>query len=216
MNDLYAQLISAYGAQGWWPAETPFEVMVGAVLTQNTTWVQVERVIDRLRAADLLRPAPLLELPVETLAEHIRPAGYPRVKARRLQALCAWLIASGDLAALANRPTEALRAELLAVHGVGPETADSILLYALGRPVFVIDAYTRRILSRLGLITGKEPYEALRRLVESRLQTDVPARDYNELHALLVRHAKTACRVRPLCAACCLRAGCSASQAQGA
>ncbi|HMM44795.1 MAG TPA: endonuclease [Candidatus Macondimonas sp.] len=216
MNDLYARLLGTYGAQGWWPAETPFEVMVGAVLTQNTTWVQVERVIDRLRATDLLRPAPLLDLPVETLAEHIRPAGYPRVKARRLQALCAWLIASGDLAALADRPTEALRADLLAVHGVGPETADSILLYALGRPVFVIDAYTRRILSRLCLITGKEPYEALRRLIESRLHTDNPARDYNELHALLVRHAKTACRARPLCAACCLRMDCSVNQAQGA
>jgi len=215
MNDVYTRLLAAYGAQGWWPAETPFEVMVGAVLTQNTTWIQVERVIERLRTAALLRPAPLLDLPVETLAEHIRPAGYPRVKARRLQALCAWLIASGDLDGLTDRPTDALRADLLAVHGVGPETADSILLYALRRPVFVIDAYTRRILSRLGLITGKEPYEALRRLVESRLQTDDPARDYNELHALLVRHAKTACRVRPLCAACCLRADCSATQARG-
>ena len=212
MNDVYARLLAAYGAQGWWPAETPFEVMVGAVLTQNTTWIQVERVIERLRAADLLRPAPLLDLPVETLAEHIRPAGYPRIKARRLQALCAWLIASGDLAGLTDRSTHALRADLLAVHGVGPETADSILLYALGRPVFVIDAYTRRILSRLGLITGKEPYETLRRLVESGFQTDDPTLDYNELHALLVRHAKTACRVRPLCAACCLRADCSAGQ----
>lgn len=102
---------------------------------------------------------------------------------------------------------------MLAVHGVGPETADSILLYALGRPVFVIDAYTRRILSRYGLITGKEPYEALRRLVESTLHSEDPACDYNELHALLVRHAKTTCRVRPLCAACCLRADCSAGQA---
>ncbi|MFZ5533930.1 MAG: endonuclease III domain-containing protein [Pseudomonadota bacterium] len=215
MNDLFARLLAAHGAQGWWPAETPFEVMVGAVLTQNTTWIQVERAIERLRAADLLRPAALLDLPVETLAEHIRPAGYPRVKARRLQALCAWLIASGDLAGLTDRSTDALRAELLAVHGVGPETADSILLYALGRPVFVIDAYTRRIFSRLGLITGKESYEALRRLVESELHTDNPARDYNELHALIVRHAKTACRVRPLCAACCLRMGCSTGQAEG-
>ncbi|TFZ83484.1 endonuclease III domain-containing protein [Candidatus Macondimonas diazotrophica] len=215
MNDLYARLLAAYGAQDWWPAETPFEVMVGAVLTQNTTWIQVERVIERLRAAELLRPAPLRDLPIETLAELIRPAGYPRVKTRRLQTLCAWLIARGDLAGLIDRPTDVLRAELLAVHGVGPETADSILLYALGRPVFVIDAYTRRILSRYGLITGKEPYESLRRLVESRLHTDDPVRDYNELHALLVRHAKTACRVRPQCTACCLRAGCDASQTSG-
>ena len=215
MNDLYARLLAAHGAQDWWPAETPFEVMVGAVLTQNTTWIQVERVIERLRAADLLRPAPLRDLPAETLAEYIRPAGYPRVKARRLQALCAWLVARGDLAGLIDRPTDVLRAELLAVHGVGPETADSILLYALGRPVFVIDAYTRRILSRYGLITGKEPYEALRRLVESTLHSEDPACDYNELHALLVRHAKTTCRVRPLCAACCLRVGCDASQTSG-
>jgi endonuclease-3 related protein len=213
MNELYARLLTAYGAQGWWPAETPFEVMVGAVLTQNTTWIQVERVIARLRAAALLSPASLLDLPVDSLAEHIRPAGYPRVKARRLQALCAWLMASGDLAGLADRPTDALRADLLAVHGVGPETADSILLYALARPVFVIDAYTRRILARLGLVTGREPYEVLRRQVESTLHTDDPARDYNELHALLVRHAKTACRARPQCAACCLRVGCSAGQA---
>lgn len=209
MNRFYARLLTAYGPQDWWPAESPFEVMVGAVLTQNTTWVQVIRAISRLRDEALLAPTALLDLPVEALAECIRPAGYPNVKARRLQALCQWLVRSGGLPALADRSTDALRADLLGVHGVGPETADSILLYALGRPVFVIDAYTRRILSRCGHIDGQESYETLRREVESRLQTADPVADYNELHALIVHHGKTACRPRPRCEACVLRTDCA-------
>lgn len=210
MNRLYTQLLATYGPQSWWPAESPFEVMVGAILTQNTTWVQVARVIERLRDEALLAPTALLELSVEALAERIRPAGYPNVKARRLQALCQWLVRSGGLPALADRPTDTLRADLLAVHGVGPETADSILLYALERPVFVIDAYTRRILSRFGHIDGRESYETLRRKVESSLQTADPVADYNELHALIVQHGKTACRPRPRCEACILRTDCAA------
>lgn len=212
MNRLYARLLAAYGPQGWWPAESPFEVMVGAILTQNTTWVQVIRAIDRLRDESLLEPTALLDLSVEGLAERIRPAGYPNVKARRLHALCQWLIRSGGLPALADQFTDALRADLLAVHGVGPETADSILLYALDRPVFVIDAYTRRILSRCGHIGGREPYETLRHQVQSRLQTAAPVADYNELHALIVQHAKTACRPRPRCEACVLRSDCAVAR----
>jgi endonuclease-3 related protein len=186
--------------------------MVGAVLTQNTTWVQVIRAIDRLRDEALLAPTALLDLSVDALAERIRPAGYPNVKARRLQALCQWLVRSGGLPALAECSTDTLRAELLAVHGVGPETADSILLYALGRPVFVIDAYTRRILSRCGHIGGRESYETLRREVESNLQTADPVADYNELHALLVQHGKMACRPRPRCKACVLRSDCATAR----
>lgn len=212
MNRLYDQLLAAYGPQGWWPAESPFEVMVGAVLTQNTTWVQVARVIEGLRDEALLAPTALLELSVDALAERIRPAGYPNVKARRLQALCQWLVKTGGLVGLADHSTDTLRADLLAVHGVGPETADSILLYALARPVFVVDAYTRRILSRCGHIGGRESYETLRREVESSLQTADPVADYNELHALLVQHGKIACRPRPRCEACVLRSDCATAR----
>ena len=212
MNRLYTRLLQAYGPQGWWPAESSFEVMVGAILTQNTTWVQVIRAIDRLRDEALLAPTALLDLSVDALAERIRPAGYPNVKARRLQALCQWLVRSGGLSALAECATDTLRADLLAVHGVGPETADSILLYALARPVFVIDAYTRRILSRCGYIEGREPYETLRRKVESGLRTADPVADYNELHALIVQHGKIACRPRPRCEACILRTDCAAAR----
>jgi len=205
-RQLHDRLLAAYGPQHWWPADGPFEVMVGAVLTQNTNWGNVERAIQRLKVAEALDPMVLLAGAPEQVAEWIRPAGTFRVKAARLRNLCRWLADGGGYQALTACHTAALRAGLLAINGVGPETADSILLYAFQRPVFVIDAYTRRILARLGYIAGGEGYEALRAQVEEAMPAD-PAM-LGEYHALLVRHAKEACRVRPRCDACCLREAC--------
>lgn len=203
---IYAQLLAYYGPQYWWPAQTPFEVMVGAVLTQNTAWKRVEQAIAALRQHKALSAQALLALESETLGALIRPAGYYTVKTRRLQALCRWYLAQGGFAALQRWDTPRLRTELLAVHGVGPETADDILLYAFERPVFVIDAYTRRIGSRLGLLEAKAPYESLRQQFEQTLGLDVAV--FKEYHALLVAHAKTFCRVRPACQGCMLAHGC--------
>ena len=197
----YRRLLRHYGPQHWWPADTPFEVMVGAVLTQNTTWSNVERALARLKAG-VLTPQGILAMSESALAQLIRSSGYHRVKARRLHHLCRFLQRSGGIQALGHLPTEELRRELLAVHGVGPETADAILLYAFERPLFVVDAYARRVLSRLELIAGDEPYEALRRHVEQAFAGKVA--ELNELHALLVQHAKQACRVSPRCEGCVL------------
>ena len=200
---VYRQLHRAFGPQHWWPGDTPLEVAVGAVLTQNTAWTNVEKAIAALKSRRLLTLDRLARLSQHELAPLIRSAGFYNIKARRLAALLAWLQAEGGFAALARVPTGELRTHLLACHGVGPETADSILLYALGRPVFVVDAYLRRILSRYGLIAGDESYDELRRRFESSLPRR--PRVYNEYHALLVRLAKENCRTRPICETCPLR-----------
>jgi endonuclease-3 related protein len=199
---LYEQLHAAHGAQDWWPADSPFEVAVGAVLTQNTAWTNVERAIAGLKAAGMLSCEAILAATHEELAERIRPAGYFNVKARRLRHLCVFLADKGGLEALASLPTRTLRPALLAVNGIGPETADDILLYALDRPVFVIDAYTRRLLVRHGLASGTEDYETLRAGFERALPADVAL--FKEYHALIVEHAKQACRRRPRCGDCAL------------
>ncbi|MFO7650481.1 MAG: endonuclease III domain-containing protein [bacterium] len=204
LKRIFDRLLAAYGHQHWWPADSPFEVCVGAVLTQNTAWPNVERAIANLKAAGRLDPARLLALTEPALARLIRPAGCPNVKVRRLLALVRWLHDQGGLDALRHRPTAPVRAGLLGVHGVGAETADSILLYALGRPSFVVDAYTRRILSRYGLARGDEPYDRLKAMFERALPPD--ARRFNEFHALLVRLARTHCRARALCPGCPLEA----------
>lgn len=206
LQRLYERLLAAYGPQHWWPADSAFEVMVGAVLTQNTAWRNVERAIANLKGAGALDPAAIAALPTADLAALIRPAGYFNVKAQRLQAFCRFLRDQGGEAALAMLSTSELRHRLLAVHGIGPETADDMLLYAFGRPVFVVDAYTRRLLQRLGLATGAEGYEALRAGIENALGSDAPT--FNELHALIVHHAKMACSARPRCGDCCLRRIC--------
>jgi len=206
LQSLYEQLRAHYGVQPWWPAETPFEVAVGAVLTQNAAWSNVERAIDRLKAGGLLSLDALLAAPVETLAEAIRPSGYYNIKAQRLRNLCAFLDASGGLEGLGQWALEDQRGGLLEVKGVGPETADDILLYALDRPVFVIDTYTRRLLQRYRWANGDEPYEVLRGGFESALETGVEL--FQQYHALIVIHAKEACRKRPLCPGCALVAGC--------
>ncbi len=206
LKSLYRRLFNHYGSQHWWPAETPFEVMVGAVLTQNTAWINVQRAIENLRQAELLEPAAIAGLTPKRLARYLRPSGYFNVKAKRLQALCRWLLAEDAPASLA---TETLRGRLLSVHGIGPETADDILLYAYQRPVFVIDAYTRRLFSRLELLDGELSYEALRATFEKTLPADVAI--YNEYHALIDHHAKLVCRPKPKCEECILKAACPGS-----
>ncbi len=204
---IYKKLLVTYGPQQWWPANSKFEVMVGAVLTQNTAWINVEHAIGNLKKAKVLSPETIVAAPAAQLAAWLKPSGYFNVKAKRLKALCQWLIQQGGVRGLSKMPTPALREALLGVHGVGPETADAILLYALGRPSFVIDTYARRIFQRLGLIKGTEDYETLRRLFESSLDSDAAL--FNQYHALIVVHGKEACRKKPLCANCCFAARCS-------
>lgn len=199
-------LFEVYGPQHWWPAEDPFEVMVGAILTQNTAWVNVERALQALAAAGLDSAEALLACESPRLASMLRPVGYFNVKARRLRAFCRWYLDQGGVAALGRRDTATLRRDLLAVHGVGPETADDILLYAFDRPVFVIDAYTKRLFRRLGLVPGEVGYEGMRAWFETALGPRVPM--FNEYHALIVRHAKQVCKTRPRCEACCLAEFC--------
>ncbi|WP_462322194.1 endonuclease [Halochromatium sp.] len=207
ISTLFRSLLAAYGEQHWWPAETTFEVMLGAILTQNTAWTNVERALTQLCADITLTPDAVLALAEPRLAELIRPSGYFNVKAQRLKGFCAALIEAGGEPALAALPTETLRHWLLSIKGIGPETADDILLYAFERPVFVVDAYTRRLFRRLGLIDGDEGYEQIRRLVETALGPDTAC--LNEFHALIVRHAKDVCRARkPGCEACRLSQGC--------
>jgi endonuclease-3 related protein len=202
---LYTALDARYGPQDWWPARSRFEVAVGAVLTQHTAWAGVARAIGNLRAARRLAPRRLCRLSLPRLGRLIRPAGTWRLKARRLRALAVFFVerAGGRLERLRRAHLESLRAQLLGVRGIGPETADAILLYALDRPVFVADAYTRRVLSRHRMVPADIGYEALRRYLETHLPGD-PAL-FNEFHALLVAVAKSHCRARPRCEGCPLR-----------
>ncbi len=202
---LYWALLRRFGPQRWWPAKTPLEVAVGAILTQNTAWSNVERALERLAAQRLLAARRLQALDEVELASLIRPAGTYRVKARRLRAFLdfLWKQFGGRFDRLRTGPLGELRADLLSVSGIGPETADSILLYAAGRPVFVVDAYTRRVLARHRLVPPDIGYEPLRALFERHLPSD-PAL-FNEYHALLVAVGKRYCRSRPLCDSCPLR-----------
>lgn len=203
---LYEGMLVAYGAQEWWPADSAFEVAIGAVLTQNTNWVNVERAIANLKQAGVLQLHALLDLSHEELAALIRPSGYYNIKAQRLRALLEYLQAVGGLERLAHGGLEEARRGLLSVKGVGPETADDILLYAMDLPVFVIDAYTRRLLVRNHLAHGSETYEELRQGFQAVLPPDVAL--YKQYHALIVQHAKTSCRKQPECVTCCLKGIC--------
>jgi endonuclease-3 related protein len=180
--------------------------MVGAILTQNTAWTNVEKAIAALKARDRLSPQAILAARRDRLAQWIRPSGYFNIKSERLRQFCRWYQDQGGWEVLCRRDTQALRRELLAVKGVGPETADDMLLYAFERPVFVIDAYTRRIFSRLGLVEENEGYEALRARFEEGLEPDVAL--FNEYHALIVQHGKEVCRKRPRCGDCELARDC--------
>jgi len=209
LHRLYEVLLESYGPQSWWPADSPFEVMVGAVLTQNTAWNSVERAISQLRKNCDMTPERLLLIPEEKLEELIRPSGYFRQKAARVRGLCRFLLENGgkDLSRLAVLPTSELRERFLALKGIGPETADSILLYAFGRPVFVVDAYTVRLLERLDILPGKGSYGEVQDLFMRSLPPDAGL--FNEYHALLVTHAKERCRKKaPLCKTCPLNGRC--------
>jgi endonuclease-3 related protein len=206
LRQYFAALFRAHGPQHWWPGRTPFEVIVGAILVQNTSWINAASAITNLRRAKLLSPSALEKVPQPKLARLIRSSGYFRQKARKLKQFVIFLRKEhrGSFAAMFRAPTAKLREQLLRVHGVGPETADSILLYAGNHPVFVVDAYTRRILQRHGLATGKESYEEIRRLFEKSLPNDPQL--FNEFHALIVHTGKNYCRTRaPLCSQCALR-----------
>jgi endonuclease III related protein len=190
----------------WWPAKTPFEVIVGAILTQSTSWGNVERAIDNLRAARMLTPPAILNARTSRLAALVRPSGYFRQKAAKLKAFVRFLQNEydGSLKRMFQTPTSELREKLLSVHGIGPETADSILLYAGNHPVFVVDAYTHRILGRHAMISGKPDYESVRAQFEEALPRDPQL--WNEFHALIVNTGKTWCRKSvPRCQECPLR-----------
>jgi len=200
---IYRVLFQAYGPQHWWPGDTPFEVMVGAVLTQNTAWANVEKAIANLRRERLLEPERLFRVPLRKLAVLIRPSGFFTVKARRLNHLFKFIIDrySGSLALMFAEDPETLRHNLLEVNGVGPETADSILLYAGQRPFFVVDAYTKRVLSRHRVIAADADYHTVQGLFMDSLPRD--SRLFNEYHALIVRVGKEHCkRTAPRCKTC--------------
>jgi endonuclease-3 related protein len=207
--DIFNRLADYFGPLHWWPADTPFEVVVGAILTQNTAWRNVEMAIAALKEAEILSVRGLIDVGRKRLEELIRPAGFFRQKAEMLQLFVAYLRQhyAGDLGALLEGPLDAVRNELLTLKGVGPETADSILLYAGDRPSFVVDAYTRRLLFRLGLLEGNEKYAEIRSLFMDHLPHSSEL--YNEYHALIVEQCKVYCRVKPLCSDCPLKSVCT-------
>ncbi|MCW9059475.1 MAG: endonuclease [Gammaproteobacteria bacterium] len=207
LRKAYEQLLAAHGPRDWWPGDSPFEIMVGAILTQNTAWTNVEKAIAALKARNRLAPQAILAARRDHLAHWIRPSGYFNIKAERLRQFCRWYLDQGGWDVLCARDTERLRQELLAVKGIGPETADDMLLYAFERPVFVIDAYTRRIFSRLGLVEDGLGYEELRTRFEQELGSNVAL--FNEYHALIVQHGKDVCRMRPRCSECVLARACA-------
>src|SRR5882757_4414417 len=199
----FMAMSQALGPMQWWPAKTPFEVIVGAILTQNTSWTNVERAIANLRSAQMLTPSTITSARLSKLALLVRPSGYFRQKAKKLKAFVRFLQREygGSLKRMFATPTEVLREKLLSVHGIGPETADSILLYAGEHAVFVVDTYTHRIFGRHGITNGKPEYENVRALVEAALPRD--SQLFNEFHALVVNTAKNWCRKKePRCAEC--------------
>jgi len=201
--EYYEAMSEALGPMHWWPAGSPFEVIVGAILTQNSSWTNVERAIANLKRERLLSIRAMKRISARRLGNVVRSSGYFRQKAKKLKALVRFLQSEygGSLKRMFATPTELLRQKLLAVHGIGPETADSILLYAGLHRIFVVDAYTRRILARHGLSNGKEDYDEIRAMFEDRLPQD--AQLYNEYHALIVNTGKKWCRTKkPLCAEC--------------
>ena len=208
LQEIYQRLMETYGPQHWWPAEKPFEVMVGAILTQSAAWRNVEKAIVNLKTAEALSPTALRRIDLAELAALVHPCGYYNAKARKLKALAEWFgeCCDDDLSKMRAMGTDHLRRQLLSVWGIGEETADSIILYAANQPVFVIDAYTRRIIDRLGLTPDGNSYAAY----QSFFMDNLPAETglFNEYHALLVCLGKNVCRKQPLCQECCLRDMC--------
>ena len=203
--EVYRLLFAHYGPQHWWPADTPFEVVVGAILTQSAAWGNVEKAIANLKKAGALNPVSLRQLPTDELAVLVRPSGYYNAKALKLKSFVERLGEAyhDSLEELFALDMPQLRNELLSIHGIGPETADSIILYAAHRPIFVIDAYTRRIIGKLGLSPSRDDYTAFQALFMENLPADEKL--FNEYHALFVRHGKEACKKKPICDPCCLK-----------
>ncbi|MDP2652988.1 MAG: endonuclease III domain-containing protein [Candidatus Omnitrophota bacterium] len=199
---IYRSLSKAFGPQHWWPGETPFEVIVGAILTQNTNWRNVEKAIANLKEARLMSPAGLRSVSSARLSRLIRPSGYFNIKAGRLKNFIRLLFSEydGRLDEMGREPLDALRKKLLEVKGIGPETADSILLYAFGKPVFVVDAYTKRVFFRHRIIGAGTEYHGVQKIFREGLPEDAAL--FNEYHALIVRLGKDHCRTRPRCAEC--------------
>ncbi|MBI1810546.1 MAG: endonuclease III domain-containing protein [Nitrospirae bacterium] len=199
---IYRKLFKSFGPQSWWPGDSPFEVAVGAILTQNTNWGNVEKAINNLKREKVLNAKAIHDMPVNRLASLIRPAGYFNVKAKRLKAFIDFLMNDyhGSMKRMKKEDMHSLRNKLLSVNGIGPETADSILLYALDKPIFVIDAYTKRVLSRHNILGHDEPYDRFQELFHSTLRKDVKL--FNEYHALFVRVGKMFCKTKPVCERC--------------
>jgi endonuclease-3 related protein len=203
LYSIYKKLYRAFGPQHWWPGDTPFEIAVGAILTQNTNWTNVEKAIQNLKRKNALSARALHKIPLRELAELIRPSGYFNIKAKRLKSFIEFLMNNynGSMKKMNHEDVVYLREELLSIHGVGRETADSIILYALDKPIFVIDAYTKRVLSRHGIMNFKDSYDAFQALFHVSLKKDVQL--FNEYHALFVKVGKTYCKPQtPLCDKC--------------
>ena len=216
LRDVYQRLLRRYGPQHWWPGDSWFEVMVGAVLTQAAAWTNVEMAIASLKAAGALSPEAIRAIDEKELARLVYSSGYYNAKARKLKALAQFIGRryDDDVEAMRDRDTETLREELLGVHGIGEETADDILLFALGRPVFIIDGYTRRLFYRLRLAPERAPYSSYQSIFTDSLPADPDL--FNEYHALIVHHAARVCRKRPQCEGCCLLEVCpTGSEAKG-
>ena len=205
LTKIYDMLFKRFGPRRWWPAENEFEVIIGAILTQNTAWKNVEKAISNLKAESLLTPGGLKKIKTSRLAVLIKPAGYYNIKAKRIKSFVNFLFKefNGSLARMLRTDTKKLRAELLGVNGIGPETADSILLYAAGRPVFVVDNYTKRIFSRHSLLSPLASYEETQRLFTDNLPAQ--RKLFNEYHALIVELGKEFCRSKPRCSECPLK-----------
>ncbi len=200
---IYQKLFQSFGPQDWWPGDTPFEIAVGAILTQNTNWGNVEKAINNLKKHNALLSKAIHKMTVRELSELIRPAGYFNIKAKRLKCFIEFLMNAynGSMKRMKNEDMHLLRKKLLSINGIGPETADSILLYAMEKPIFVIDAYTKRVLSRHSIMDHYEPYEKFQELFHSSLKEDM--RLFNEYHALFVRVGKIFCKLKnPLCDKC--------------
>ena len=206
--EIYHRLFARYGPAGWWPGRTPFEVCLGAILTQNTAWTNVEKALSVLRRVGRLSYRGLRGVPARRIAPLIRSSGTYNVKAERVAAFVSFLGAEygGRVRAMSREEPGELRRKLIAVPGIGPETADSIVLYAAGLPVFVVDAYTRRVFARMGYLKGRDSYDDVQAWFMSRLPADAGL--YNDYHAQIVRLAKEACRVRPRCRECPLEDAC--------
>jgi endonuclease-3 related protein len=210
--EIYRRLYGAYGPQHWWPGESAFEVVIGAILTQSAAWVNVEKALANLKSARVMSAEGMRDVPEARLAELLRPSGYFNMKAKKVKAFIdhLWSRHDGDLGRMLSQETEALGEELLSIWGIGEETADDIVLYAANKPVFVIDAYTRRVFGRLGLGGAARSYGEWQVLFHSSLPRDAVL--FNEYHALLVRHGKDVCRKEPKCEGCSLREVCEAGR----